>query len=178
MDSSKTMLVGQRFAGEGIRGVRGGTSALMEAQTLQFENARVLASLHANDLKLLKQLEDALEVKLTARDGWLRVEGEAEKVDQTRRVFEQLERARQNGSTIRKHEFLYALRSVTEPEEGGLDALADTKIQFSSKRPPILPRTAGQRGYIRAIQTSDMVCRIGPAGTARLTWRWRWRWLP
>jgi hypothetical protein len=48
------MLVGQRFAGEGIRGVRGGTSALMEAQTLQFENARVLASLHANDLKLLK----------------------------------------------------------------------------------------------------------------------------
>ena len=53
----------------------------MEAQTLQFENARVLASLHVNDLKLLKQLEDALEVKVTARDGWLRIEGEPERRD-------------------------------------------------------------------------------------------------
>ncbi|HEX8312126.1 MAG TPA: PhoH family protein, partial [Chthoniobacteraceae bacterium] len=128
----------------------------MDAQTLQFENARVLASLHANDLKLLKQLEDTLEVKVTARDGWLRVEGAGEPVEKARRVFEQLERARQNGVTIRKHEFLYALRSVNEPEESGLDELSDTKILGSTKRPPIIPKTGGQRNYIRAIQTHDM----------------------
>ena len=139
----------------------------MEAQTLQFENARVLASLHVNDLKLLKQLEDALEVKVTARDGWLRIEGEPERRDQARRVFEQLERARLNGVNIRKHEFLYALRSINEPDETGLDELSDTKVLGSPKRAPIIPRTSGQRAYIRAILAHDMVFGIGPAGTGK-----------
>ena len=67
---------------------------MSEPQTLQFENARVLATLFANDLTLLKQLETALDVRVTTREGWLRVEGEAERFEQVRRVFAQLERAR------------------------------------------------------------------------------------
>jgi len=138
-----------------------------DAQTLQFESARVLQSLYANDLGLIKTLEKALDVRATTRDGWLRLEGELDRVEQARRVFEQLDRARQGGVSIRKHEFLYALRSVTEPEESSLDELLDTKILFSPKRPPIVPKTAGQRAYLRAIQTHDMVFGIGPAGTGK-----------
>jgi len=137
-----------------------------DAETLQFESARALTSLHANDLKLLKAAEDALQVKLTARDGWLRVEGEREGIVQTRRLFEQLERARQSGVGIRKHEFLYALRSI-RADEAGLDELADTKIICSPKRAPIIPKSAGQRAYIGQIQSSDMVFGIGPAGTGK-----------
>src|ERR1700744_2270724 len=133
-------------------------------QTLQFERAPGLAALYGNALALLKTLEKALDVRATTRDGWLRLEGEPDRVEQARRVFEQLDRARQGGVSIRKHEFLYALRSVTEPEETSLDELLDTKILFSPKRPPIVPKTAGQRAYLRAIQTHDMVFGIGPAG--------------
>jgi phosphate starvation-inducible protein PhoH and related proteins len=140
---------------------------MSDAQTLQFESARVLQSLYANDLGLIKTLEKALDVRATTRDGWLRLEGELDRVEQARRVFEQLDRARQGGVSIRKHEFLYALRSVTEPEESSLDELLDTKILFSPKRPPIVPKTAGQRTYLRAIQTHDMVFGIGPAGTGK-----------
>ncbi|MEA3209132.1 MAG: phosphate starvation-inducible protein PhoH [Chthoniobacter sp.] len=141
---------------------------MSEAQTLQFESGRTLQSLYANDLKLLKALEDKLEVKVTTRDGWMRVEGEPDRIEQARRVFEQLERARQGGVAIRRHEFFYALRSVAEPqEESGLDELLDTKIPTSPKRPPIVPKTTGQRAYIRAIQTHDMVFGIGPAGTGK-----------
>jgi phosphate starvation-inducible PhoH-like protein len=141
---------------------------MTEAQTLQFDSGRTLQSLYANDLRLLKVLEEKLEVKVTTREGWLRVEGEQERIDQARRVFEQLDRARQNGLTIRKHEFLYALRAVTEPQvDAGLDELLDTRIQTSTKRPPIVPKTAGQRAYLRAIQTGDMVFGIGPAGTGK-----------
>jgi len=138
-----------------------------DAQTLQFESGRVLQSLYGNDLNLLKSLEKALEVRVTARDGWLRVEGEPERIEQTRRVFEQLERARQGGVTIRRHEFQQALRSVTEPQETTLDELLDTKLLGSAKRPPIVPKTAGQRAYLQAIQTNDMVFGIGPAGTGK-----------
>ena len=113
---------------------------MSEPQTLQFESARVLATLFANDLTLLKQLETLLDVRVTTREGWLRVEGEPERFEQTKRVFAQLERARQNGVTIRRHEFLYALRNVASSEGGtGLDELSDTRIVCSSKRPPIIP---------------------------------------
>ncbi len=139
-----------------------------DPQTLQFESARVLAALFANDPAHLKQMESLLNVRVTTRDGWLRVEGDAEGFDRVRRVFGQLERARQNGVTIRKHEFLYAVRNVAAADGGtGLDELSDTKIICSSKRPPIIPKTQGQREYIRAIQHSDMVFGVGPAGTGK-----------
>jgi len=141
---------------------------LSATETLQFESGRVLQSLYANDLKLLKSLEEKLGVKVTTREGWMRVEGEADGIEKARRVFEQLDRARQSGLPIRKHEFLYALRAVAEPQdEAGLDELLDTKILTSNKRAPIVPKTAGQRAYLRAIQASDMVFGIGPAGTGK-----------
>ena len=141
--------------------------SVTDAQTLQFESGRVLQSLYGNDLSLLKTLEKTLEVRVTARDGWLRVEGAPDRIEQTRRVFDQLDRARQGGLNIRKHEFLHALRAATEPEETSLDELLDTKILCSPKRPPVVPKTVGQRAYIQAIQTHDMVFGVGPAGTGK-----------
>ena len=46
-----------------------------ESRTLQFESARALQALYANDLKLLKTLEDALGVRVTTREGWVKLEG-------------------------------------------------------------------------------------------------------
>jgi phosphate starvation-inducible PhoH-like protein len=141
--------------------------SLTDAQTLQFESGRVLQSLYGNDLALLKTLEKTLDVRVTTRDGWLRVEGATDRIEQTRRVFDQLEHARQGGVSIRKHEFLHALRSVTEPEETPLEALLETKVLTSPKRAPIVPKTAGQKAYLQAIQTHDMVFGVGPAGTGK-----------
>lgn len=137
---------------------------------MQFESGRVLQSLYANDLKNIKSMEDALGVKVTTREGWLRVEGQSERISQVRRLFEQLDKARQNGVSIRRHEFNYALRSVTEDSESngaGLDQLSGTRIQVSSKRPPIIPKTVAQRDYVAAIGENDMCFGIGPAGTGK-----------
>ena len=67
---------------------------MVESETLQFDNARTLQNLYANDFKLLQALEEKLAVKVTTRDGWLRVEGERPNIEKTRRVFDQLEEAR------------------------------------------------------------------------------------
>jgi phosphate starvation-inducible PhoH-like protein len=138
-----------------------------DVQTLQFENGRVLQSLYANDIKLLKSVEEALGVKLTTREGWLRVEGETEQIEKVRRIFEQLDKARQNGVAIRRHEFNYALQSVLEPERTGLDELSGTKVLVSPRRGPITPKTPTQRAYIEAIRNNDMVFGVGPAGTGK-----------
>lgn len=141
---------------------------MSESQTLQFESGRALAALFGNDLKLIKQLEQAMGVRVTTREGWMKVEGPREGLEQTRRLFEELEQARQNGVSIRRQEFLYALRHVAEPGGGsGLGELSGTKILCSSKRPPIVAKTDGQRAYVHAIQGHDMVFGIGPAGTGK-----------
>ena len=141
---------------------------MAETQTLEFENARALQALYANDLRLLKDLESSLNVKVTTRDGWLRLEGDTQNIDRAKRVFEQLENARKSGVDIRRHEFNYALRSVSGQEKDGtLDELVDTKIAVSPRRPPIVPKTEGQRVYLRAIETHDVVFGIGPAGTGK-----------
>jgi phosphate starvation-inducible PhoH-like protein len=78
-----------------------------------------------------------------------------------------LEEARQKGVDIHRHEFNYALNSVTEARDENLGDVVSTKITTSSRKPPIVARTAGQRGYIEAIQKHDVVFGIGPAGTGK-----------
>ena len=140
---------------------------MTETRTLQFESARALQSLYANDLKLLKNLEDSLGVKVTTREGWVKLEGEPDKIDKAQHVFDQLEQVRQKGVPIQKHEFNYALNSVSEAREDNLGEVVSTKIITSPRKPPIVARTAGQRSYVDAIQKHDVVFGIGPAGTGK-----------
>jgi len=140
---------------------------MTETRTLQFESARALQSLYANDLKLLKNLEDSLGVKVTTREGWVKLEGEPDKIDKAQHVFDQLEQVRQKGVPIQKHEFNYALNSVSEAREDNLGEVVSTKIITSPRKPPIVARTTGQRSYVDAIQKHDVVFGIGPAGTGK-----------
>jgi len=137
-----------------------------ETQTLDFENPRALQALYANDLRLLKTMEDALKVKVTTREGWVRLEGEPENLERARAVFQQLDTARKSGVEIRRHEFDYALRSVSE-NGAGLGSLVDSKIIVSPRRAPIVPKTSGQRNYLQLIDKHDIVFGIGPAGTGK-----------
>src|SRR6478672_1803991 len=140
---------------------------MTETRTLEFESPRALQSLYVNDLKLLKNLEDTLGVKVTTREGWVKLEGEREGIDKAQRVFDQLEEVRQKGVPIHKHEFNYALSSVAEARAGDLGDVVSTKITTSSRKPPIVARTPNQRNYVEAIQKHDVVFGIGPAGTGK-----------
>ena len=140
---------------------------MSETRTLHFENARLLQSLYANDLKLLKSLEDSLGVKVTTREGWVKLEGEPEKIDKAQRVFNQLEEAQKKGVPIQKHEFQYALNSVSESREDNLSDAVSMIITTSPRKPPIVARSSGQRNYVEAIDKHDIVFGIGPAGTGK-----------
>jgi len=66
----------------------------MATETLHFENARIAQQLFSNDLRNLQMLDDELAVKATARDGWIRLEGAAEAIEE---VAEMLAMAREAG---------------------------------------------------------------------------------
>lgn len=139
----------------------------MESETFQFDSARTLQNLYANDLRLLQSLEDRLRLKVTTRDGWMRLEGERADIEKARQVFEQLEEARQRGLQIKRQEFQYALDAVTGQAQEPLGQLANFRVQTSGRRPPIVPKTGQQLAYVQAIQSHDIVFGIGPAGTGK-----------
>jgi phosphate starvation-inducible PhoH-like protein len=140
----------------------------METLTLEFENARIAQSLYGGDPKLLKDLEARLGVRTTARDGWIRLEGEKPAVDRARNVFDQLQNAARQGLVIQRQEFLQALDSVSpDASAEPLSSLIETKLHCSPRKPPVVPRTAGQKAYLQAIQSHDITFGIGPAGTGK-----------
>jgi phosphate starvation-inducible protein PhoH and related proteins len=140
---------------------------MVESETLQFENGRALQNLYANDLKLLQSLEEKLGVKVTTRDGWLRLEGERDNINKARQVFDQLEQARQRGMQIQRHEFQYALDSVSGKQPQPLGHLAGVQLLSANRRTPISPKSGQQLAYVQAIQCRDLVFGIGPAGTGK-----------
>lgn len=138
-----------------------------ETITLQYDHARTAQALFGNDLKLLKSLEEALQVKVTAREGWIRIEGEKEAIAAGREVFAQLDSARQAGMTIGKPEFQFALRAVQAHNGQRLSDLMQTQLHLSTRKGPIVARTENQAIYVRAIERHDIVFGVGPAGTGK-----------
>lgn len=137
------------------------------ALTLEFENARAVQALYGGEEKRLRELESTLGVRVTARDGWLRIEGPAENTARARKVFEQLDEARRRGIPVKNHEFQYALNSVDKADDAGLGGLLDFRIQCSPRKMPVVPKTKGQREYLQAIRNCDITFGIGPAGTGK-----------
>ena len=139
----------------------------MVTETLHYESAHQAQLLFANDDRNLKHLENELGVRAVSRDGWIKLEGEAEKVHSAKELFLTLEKALKGGSPIRVREFNQSLEVIKQHGTGALKTLYDERIQTSSRKPPIHPKTAGQKKYIKAIRKHDVTFGIGPAGTGK-----------
>jgi phosphate starvation-inducible PhoH-like protein len=137
------------------------------SETLNFENARAAQSLYVNDPQNLRKLEEKFAVKVTARDGWIKIDGEAEGILKTQDVFQQLHLAREKGLYIRKAEFNFALDSVVNGTATKLPDLHAARIQISAKKPPIVPKTLQQKRYVEAVKSHDLIFGVGPAGTGK-----------
>lgn len=140
--------------------------------TLEFENARVLQEHYVGDENLLRRMEKSFGVRITTRDGWLKIEGAASLLPRARAFFAELGRIRSSGGVIGQHEFLYALEKymqekVSASSGSGLEGLYNERIQCSSRKPPVIPKTESQRDYLRSIDAHDITFGIGPAGTGK-----------
>lgn len=137
------------------------------SETLNFENARIAQSLYLNDPMTLKRVEDSFEVKITSRDAWLKIEGTKDNIQKASHIFNQLHEVHKKGVPIRKHEFNFALNSALKGSSATLTDLHNKRIDFSSKKGFLIPKTLNQKEYIDAIQTKDLVFGVGPAGTGK-----------
>jgi phosphate starvation-inducible PhoH-like protein len=111
----------------------------------------------------LRQIRDALGVRVLARHGEVRVEGERERVELATHVFEQLRgvyRARRALTAADVAELID--RTVHSGESG-----RDEPLEIREGARVVRPRSDGQSRYLQALRDRELVFCIGPAGTGK-----------
>lgn len=139
----------------------------MPVETLHFENARLAQQLFNNEPRNLQALEDQLGVKVTSREGWIKLEGAADGVERAKHLFISLENSLKAGSPVRTHEFTHALNVVKHEGVSMLKDLMNDRVQTHDKKPGVTAKTVGQKKYLDAIRQHDITFGVGPAGTGK-----------
>ena len=73
----------------------------------------------------------------------------------------------QNGGHVRNREFAQAINIVKQEGTGALKDMLSERIQTSTRKGSVSPKTLGQKKYIEAIRVHDITFGIGPAGTGK-----------
>ncbi|HWG16856.1 MAG TPA: PhoH family protein [Acidobacteriaceae bacterium] len=116
----------------------------------------------------LRLMEDSLGVTIDLRSDAIVVTGPEAGVAQVERIFTDYEALRRGGVTLQNGELKGMLRLVIADPSVTLKALVDSGRQRSTgvKR-MVQPRSPNQRKYVEAIEQSDMIFGLGPAGTGK-----------
>jgi phosphate starvation-inducible protein PhoH and related proteins len=139
----------------------------MSSETLHFENARLAQQLFNNDIRNLQTLEQALGIKATSREGWIKLEGKPEDIERAKQMFLILEDSVKAGTPVRTREFTHALNVVSNEGVSALKDLMSERIQTSPRKASVVPKTVGQKKYVDTIRLHDVTFGIGPAGTGK-----------
>lgn len=111
----------------------------------------------------LRQIRDALDVKVVARRGELRIEGDAERVEQARKIFEGLRAMHRVRRTILAADVADLIDATTRPAPN--DRSGQVEIREGNR--VVRARTEGQNRYLRALRDDSLVFCVGPAGTGK-----------
>ena len=115
----------------------------------------------------IRLLEQELSVRVTNRDGELKVAGEAEQVSQAVRAIQGLLDLSARGEQINEQNVRYALQLVRSGSEAKLAELARDVVCVTANGKPIKAKTVGQKAYLDAIRNNIITLGVGPAGTGK-----------
>ena len=116
----------------------------------------------------LRLMEDSLGVRIDLRSDAIHIEGPEESVNRVQRIFQDFESLRRQGVHPHNGELNGMLRLVVADPSASLRAVADSGKQRSvGIKRMVQPRSVNQRKYIEAIEKTDMVFGVGPAGTGK-----------
>jgi phosphate starvation-inducible PhoH-like protein len=136
----------------------------MSEATITLRDAEeTVALLGARD-QYLRQIRDALQIRVLTRNGHLHLEGDAEQIIRATEVFGQLKRLVQQHGAISPADVTAALEA-TQHRDAGDKSVAEGELMPGRRR--VRARTEGQARYIQALRENDVVLCIGPAGTGK-----------
>ncbi|MBI2093605.1 MAG: PhoH family protein [Candidatus Omnitrophica bacterium] len=128
------------------------------------EEAQILFGRHDHHLR---KIEQTLGIAVVSRGEELRISGAETAVANAVRLFEDLLMIVRAGSPLYKETVEYGLRALQDPRLMQFRQIYQSRIEIPSKRRFVIPRTPGQKAYVDAIRSYDIVFGIGPAGTGK-----------
>ena len=133
----------------------------------QLEDPNEAIALFGTNDKHLEIIENLLDVKIVSRGQSVQVSGTSEDVKTVEQIIQALLEVIRNGVSITSRDVTYSIQMAKEGRLSSFSRLYDEEIIKNSKGKPIRVKTFGQRHYLRAIQSNDLVFGIGPAGTGK-----------
>jgi phosphate starvation-inducible PhoH-like protein len=116
--------------------------------------------------KHLKIIEEDFDGRVVVRGDRILLSGARARVEELATVFLDLMELAQTGREIAEQDVYYALGLHRERNNKRLSEL-DGAVFQSGRSGAVKPKTYGQKIYVEAMQTYDIVFSIGPAGTGK-----------
>ena len=115
----------------------------------------------------IKLIEEDLDISLVFRGDTISISGSAENRMSAYKVIEQLIKVIRKGININQRDVATAIEMVKGGTIEYFSELYDEEISRDINGKAIRAKTIGQREYVQAIRTKDLVFCIGPAGTGK-----------
>lgn len=117
--------------------------------------------------KYLKHIEGQLNVSITTRGEQVRVSGNKSDIKLVEDLLLAVLTVIRTGQTITERDIVYAIDLAKNGKIKQFETLFEDEITRNVKGKPIRVKTLGQKKYITAIKSNDLVFGIGPAGTGK-----------
>ncbi len=139
---------------------------------LTFENNRLASQLFGQFDENLKLLEQRLGVSADPRGNSVAIKGELTATNQARRALDFLYARLQSGGAVELSDVEGAIRmAIAADDQLTLPTLERrarlSMAQISTRKKTVAARTPTQDAYMRALERSELVFGVGPAGTGK-----------
>jgi phosphate starvation-inducible PhoH-like protein len=132
---------------------------------LTFDNNKLASALYGQFDENLARLEQKLGVDIRSRGNQLTIKGDPVAAEQTRRALDHLYGILQKGAHIAQSDVDGAVRMAVAVDDQLTLPTLERKGKVSAAQ--IATRTQNQDAYMRALERSELVFGIGPAGTGK-----------
>ena len=135
----------------------------MSRTTIAVVDSRRLLAIFGPRDQHLRRIRTALGVGVTAREDSIHIEGDEPAVLKAAEIFEQLDRIAYERGGVEAADVSQLLAAAT----GERAAVQAEPIEVQRPGRQVLPRSAGQAAYVKAIREHDVVLCAGPAGSGK-----------
>lgn len=134
---------------------------------IEVDKMETLIALFGSFDENVRIIEKSFDVAVINRGSDIKIAGNAENVEKTVKVIQNLIGMISSGTSISETEVRYVISQVEDGNEEELSSLSDGCVCITSRGVPIKAKTLGQKKYIEAISKNPIVFGIGPAGTGK-----------
>ena len=111
--------------------------------------------------------EEETETKLRVRPDGIVIEGEPDAVALCRSVLDKLLDMQRRGEPINRTRIRYAIDLAKEGNADMISSIMGDVIALTHRGKQVKCKTLGQKRYVHALKTHDLVFGVGPAGTGK-----------